>query len=318
MKRAMILVGLLLAAGFGLAQDQELVVETAESSQYGTYLVDGDGRTVYLFEANEPSMEVYTEGVRPAAAECTAECLDAWPPLDAPAGVSAAGAADSDLLYIENINGVNQAVYNGWPLYYFVRDEQPGQINGQEIESFGGEWYIVGPEGWPVEQSMAAAGGQEQAAEAGENGAGQQVQAEADREQTAAGGGEATVVAIRPLEDLRALLTEGALAGGPTPQTLEAFRGLQQSLGDGELAAQQTLLVAAEEATAALNAEPFDRVEAATALEELALTMRIVAGDAVPDEQSLLVEVASLLSQTAALYESENFQFAPRLEVDVP
>lgn len=37
--------------------------------------------------------------------------------------------------------------YNGWPLYYFVEDAAPGDTRGHLIEEFGGEWYLVTPEG---------------------------------------------------------------------------------------------------------------------------------------------------------------------------
>ena len=40
-----------------------------------------------------------------------------------------------------------QVTYNGWPLYFFVEDIQPGDINGHDIESFGEDWYLVGPNG---------------------------------------------------------------------------------------------------------------------------------------------------------------------------
>ena len=41
-------------------------------------------------------------------------------------------------------NGSVQATYNGWPLYYFIRDEAPGDTNGQGV---GEIWYVVDPSG---------------------------------------------------------------------------------------------------------------------------------------------------------------------------
>ena len=40
-----------------------------------------------------------------------------------------------------------QATYNGWPLYYFAEDFVAGDINGHDFEEFGGEWYLVTPDG---------------------------------------------------------------------------------------------------------------------------------------------------------------------------
>ena len=44
-----------------------------------------------------------------------------------------------------------QVTYGGHPLYYFSLDKQPGQTNGQGMEAFGAEWYVVGPAGSKVE-----------------------------------------------------------------------------------------------------------------------------------------------------------------------
>ena len=44
-------------------------------------------------------------------------------------------------------NGKEQATYNGWPLYTFAEDFVEGDVNGHDFEEFGGEWYLVTPEG---------------------------------------------------------------------------------------------------------------------------------------------------------------------------
>jgi predicted lipoprotein with Yx(FWY)xxD motif len=54
----------------------------------------------------------------------------------------------SDLLgTIQRQDGSTQVTYNGWPLYYFSRDQGPGQTTGQDVHGFGGEWYLITPEG---------------------------------------------------------------------------------------------------------------------------------------------------------------------------
>jgi predicted lipoprotein with Yx(FWY)xxD motif len=50
-----------------------------------------------------------------------------------------------------------QVTYNGWPLYYFAPDEQPGDTKGHEVDGFGAEWYVVTPEGEPLAAAEAAA-----------------------------------------------------------------------------------------------------------------------------------------------------------------
>ena len=44
-----------------------------------------------------------------------------------------------------------QVTYNGWPLYYFVKDKQAGEATGQDVKGFGGEWYLVKPQGTKLE-----------------------------------------------------------------------------------------------------------------------------------------------------------------------
>lgn len=148
---ALLALGALIVA---FAQDGSPTSVTAmESEEYGSYLTDADGRTLYLFineemESSDP--ERMTEGVRSNAVSCTGGCLEAWPPITAP--VEAGEGIDEELLYTAEFDGMEMAVYNGWPLYYFARDTEPGQINGQGRGQAPTIWYIVSPEGHPVEE----------------------------------------------------------------------------------------------------------------------------------------------------------------------
>ena len=141
-----------------LAQNEATQVTVTEHEQYGEFITDGDGSTLYLFvKVGEELEEAYdspmSEGVREAAATCTDECLSAWPAFTVEGALEASGGVDSELLYTESVDGRTQVVYNGWPLFYFAQDSAPGQVNGQGIESFGGEWYVLGPDGWRVERN---------------------------------------------------------------------------------------------------------------------------------------------------------------------
>ena len=37
--------------------------------------------------------------------------------------------------------------YNGHPLYYYVGEDEPGEILCQNVEEFGGLWLVVSPAG---------------------------------------------------------------------------------------------------------------------------------------------------------------------------
>jgi predicted lipoprotein with Yx(FWY)xxD motif len=42
-------------------------------------------------------------------------------------------------------NGATQVMAGKHPLYYYKPDKQPGDTKGQDIEGFGGEWYLLAP-----------------------------------------------------------------------------------------------------------------------------------------------------------------------------
>lgn len=156
MKHLQFILTAVLAIGMldGVAAAQEVAdqpgVQVMESEEYGEYLADFEGYALYIFVANDASIEdvePMTDGVRDTAMSCTGTCLDAWPAFSADSDVREDAGVDSEMLYIESFDDRSHAVYNGWPLFYFVQDEEPGQTNGHGVESFGGVWYLIRPDG---------------------------------------------------------------------------------------------------------------------------------------------------------------------------
>lgn len=146
--RAMALPLLLALAGTAFAQSTATVT-VMENEGLGTYLTDAEGRTLYLFvneDMESEAMGAVTEGVRSNAAPCAGGCLEAWPPLAADA-VEAGEGVNPDLLYVADVDGTMQVVYNGWPLYYFASDTQPGDVAGQGLGGGANKWYVVDAEG---------------------------------------------------------------------------------------------------------------------------------------------------------------------------
>ena len=143
MTAAMTAMALALAAP--VAAQESVTLEVAESQEYGQYLTTSDGRPVYMFTADTQA----TEG-QDAEIACTSqECLDAWPLVDG--GVAPGDdAVNADMIGTVNYEGQQVALYNGWPLYYYAQDQGADAPQGNDIESFGGEWYLVTPEGEPV------------------------------------------------------------------------------------------------------------------------------------------------------------------------
>jgi predicted lipoprotein with Yx(FWY)xxD motif len=109
----------------------------ATSSKVGTILVDGNGRTLYLFQKDQPNQST-----------CSGACASAWP-VDQSNGTPKAGngVTASLLGTIKRGDGTTQVTYNKHPLYFFSGDSSAGQQNGQGVNAFGALWYVVSPAG---------------------------------------------------------------------------------------------------------------------------------------------------------------------------
>jgi predicted lipoprotein with Yx(FWY)xxD motif/cytochrome c5 len=129
------LIAVWLVAGFGWAADTQVHVGVEEHAEHGAYLVDLEGRSLYLFTSDEDGVST-----------CTEACAENWPPLVVDDGAPLAGErVDAELLdEIEREDGSRQVTYAGWPLYTFVQDEEPGQTSGQGRND---AWFLVNPAG---------------------------------------------------------------------------------------------------------------------------------------------------------------------------
>ena len=125
-----------------LAQTADAPLATKTHAEEGTYLIAGNGFAVYLFKA-----DVQGNGA-PAQSACEGDCLATWPPVLAdgePVGSEAVNASLLDTM--TRSDGTVQVTYNGWPLYYYAEDMTEEDINGHDLESFGEDWYLIGPTG---------------------------------------------------------------------------------------------------------------------------------------------------------------------------
>ena len=111
------------------------------SSRLGRIVVDGKGRTLYLFEKDKNRRSA-----------CYGQCATYWPPLLTHGKpVARAGAKQSLLGTTRRANGSQQVTYGGHPLYRFALDRTPGQIKGEGLQDFGGGWDVVSPAGKKIE-----------------------------------------------------------------------------------------------------------------------------------------------------------------------
>lgn len=119
------------------------VLHVGEHEEHGSYLVDQEEMALYLFEADIQG----GNGSEPQS-NCHNDCAIAWPPLRSAGEPQVHDDLNPELLgTIPRENGETQVTYNGWPLYYFASDMDPGHTRGHDIETHGAEWYLVSPEG---------------------------------------------------------------------------------------------------------------------------------------------------------------------------
>lgn len=110
---------------------------TVRDSRLGKILVDGNGRTLYLFAADKNTKST-----------CYHACATAWPPLTTNGRPQAGSGVSAALLgTTARTDHTTQVTYNGHPLYYFITDHKPGDITGQAVNSFGALWYVLNPKG---------------------------------------------------------------------------------------------------------------------------------------------------------------------------
>jgi len=105
----------------------------------GRLVVDGNGRTLYLFEKDKNRRSA-----------CYGQCAKFWPPL-LTNGKPLARAKQSLLGTTRRANGIRQVTYAGHPLYRFVEDRQAGQTKGEGLQEFGGGWEVLSPAGKKIE-----------------------------------------------------------------------------------------------------------------------------------------------------------------------
>jgi predicted lipoprotein with Yx(FWY)xxD motif len=108
------------------------------STRLGRIVVDGKGRTVYLFVADSGTKSTCNSSA----------CVQYWPPVLTTGAPQAGTGVNASLLgTLKRQDGTTEVTYAGHPLYYFISDKKAGDVAGQGINGFGGPWYVVSPSG---------------------------------------------------------------------------------------------------------------------------------------------------------------------------
>jgi predicted lipoprotein with Yx(FWY)xxD motif len=135
------LAGLAMAAPAGAAAKGPATVKVASSS-LGKILVNGSGRTVYMFSK---------DGRNKDRCATIQTCTSIWPPLTTKGKpVARSGAKASLLGTIKLPSGSLQVTYAGHPLYTYSADVMPHETDYVGTPQFGGTWYAVSSTGGKV------------------------------------------------------------------------------------------------------------------------------------------------------------------------
>jgi predicted lipoprotein with Yx(FWY)xxD motif len=116
--------------GVTSSESTEAALQVLSNDNTGEYLADDKGMTFYYFKND-------VEG----KSNCTDDCIANWPLVKASEYEVPEGYDKADFGSItREDNGEEQLTYKGYPLYYFVKDEAQGDVNGEGVKDV---WYVV-------------------------------------------------------------------------------------------------------------------------------------------------------------------------------
>ena len=96
--------------------------------KYSSGVMTGpNGMTLYTFDKDVPGS---------GKSVCNGQCATNWPPFAAPANEGAGG----DWSIVTRDDGSKQWACAGKPLYYYAKDQQPGDVTG---DNFNKIWHVV-------------------------------------------------------------------------------------------------------------------------------------------------------------------------------
>ena len=108
-------------------------IQLAQNPKLGPILVTSGGMTLYTFALDQVGVS-----------RCESQsCLAFWPPYVAGAQPTAPAGIVGKLGLLTRSDGRMQITYNEMPLYTFIADKHPGDVQGDGVNQFGGVWHVV-------------------------------------------------------------------------------------------------------------------------------------------------------------------------------
>ncbi len=132
-------------ASSGATSTSSAVLKTANSA-LGDIVVDAKGRTVYVFNQDEPGS---------GKSACSGQCATNWPPVTVESSSPGVDGVTGDVATITRDDGSMQVTLDGRPLYLYAGDRKPGDTTGQGVQNV---WWVVTPDGAVVTATGAPQG----------------------------------------------------------------------------------------------------------------------------------------------------------------
>ncbi|GGN86312.1 hypothetical protein GCM10011579_078010 [Streptomyces albiflavescens] len=107
----------------------------ADVKSVGTVVTDSKGYVLYRFDA---------DSANPTKVTCYDGCAKLWPAATAQGAITTKGIDKSLVSTVKRTDGTTQLTLAGWPLYRYIKDDEPKEAYGQGVD---GTWFAVTPTG---------------------------------------------------------------------------------------------------------------------------------------------------------------------------
>jgi predicted lipoprotein with Yx(FWY)xxD motif len=125
------------------ATGSEATIGVTNDPIYGKILVDGLGKTLYIFTVDGLDQS-----------NCDASCLAIWPPFKTSGAPKLGPGVDASRVGTTTLaDGSEIVTYDHMPLYYYTKDTQPGQTSGEDV---GSVWFVISPDGKIVKEPVSS------------------------------------------------------------------------------------------------------------------------------------------------------------------
>jgi predicted lipoprotein with Yx(FWY)xxD motif len=151
LKAAILVLAALLSAAATLAAGQSAyTINISINADVGQYLVDGKGLSLYYFANDTPGESTCADtpynlgGILLKTVINKSTCATVWPAFYASQITVPSDLKNADFTTIDRAGG-KQTALRGWPLYHYLGDKVPGDINGDGAVK--GQWVLARPFG---------------------------------------------------------------------------------------------------------------------------------------------------------------------------